>query len=76
MAGARRTWLISFNGGLETPWIAWPDQGAKIFFANAESLVRFLLDGGLDAEGIRTALRTVEAGGEAMVALEERPAGG
>jgi hypothetical protein len=71
-ASRNRTWLISFDGSLETPWIAWPDNGKKIFFPQADSLVRFLVEGGLTAEAVRTALQSVKAGGEAMVTLADR----
>jgi hypothetical protein len=65
--------VIYFDGNLNTPWIARPERGAKIFFGAADALVRFLIDGGLDIEAIRSAIRTVEAGGRTMVMLEDGP---
>jgi hypothetical protein len=75
MAALKRTWVISFSGSLHTPWIARPDTGAKVFFGTADSLVRFLIDGGLDAAAIRITLPTAESGGEATVRLADRASG-
>jgi hypothetical protein len=61
--------VISFQGGLSTPWIARPESGTKVFFETPDQLVRFLIDGGLDVVAIRLAIRTVEGGGESMVLL-------
>ena len=51
----KRQWVIYFDGNLNTPWIARPEKGAKIFFGAADALVRFLIDGDLDVEVIRCA---------------------
>jgi len=71
----KRQWVIYFDGNLNTPWIARSDRGANIFFGVADALVRFLIDGGLDVEAIRSTIRTVEAGARTMVMLEDRPTG-
>jgi hypothetical protein len=68
-----RQWVISFDGKLDSPWVARPERGAKLFFGAADALVRFLIDGGLNGDAIRAAMRAVEAGGQTMVMLRDRP---
>ncbi len=66
-------WVISYDGALSPPWVARPEKGTKMSFGAADALVRFLVDGGLDAESVRNAFRTIEAGGK-LIPFPEPPA--
>ena len=57
----KRKWLIRFEPDRTRPYTALSDKGSEAFFASAESLVRFLSEGGLSPEAIRSAIREIHS---------------
>ena len=58
----KRRWSLRVDPDSSRAYVARSDRGTEAFFVTSEALVRFLADGGLDAEGVRSAIREIHSG--------------